>query len=102
MDYIHDTTAFELSTAHGNPMSIPPAYADHYYAQLADTMAQLASLRFLEFFAANIRNPHTRRVYARAAEDFLGWCADAGVPSITAVRPVHVCAARGLALLRSA
>jgi len=49
-----------------------------------------ASLRFLEFFAANIPNPHTRRAYARAAEDFLGWCADAGVPSITAMQPVHL------------
>ena len=49
-----------------------------------------ASMRFLEFFAANIRNPHTRRAYARAAEEFLAWCADAGVTSITAVQPVHV------------
>jgi hypothetical protein len=47
-------------------------------------------MRFLEFFAANIRNPHTRRVHARAAEEFLTWCADAGVPSITGVQPVHV------------
>jgi hypothetical protein len=30
-----------------------------------------ASMRFLEFFTANIRNPHTRRAYARAAEEFL-------------------------------
>jgi integrase/recombinase XerC len=30
-----------------------------------------ASMRFLEFFAANIRNPHTRRAYARGAEEFL-------------------------------
>ena len=49
-----------------------------------------ASMRFLEFFAANIRNPHTRRAYARAAEEFLTWCASAGVPSIAAVQPVHV------------
>src|SRR6266550_3837949 len=49
-----------------------------------------AGMRFLEFFAANIRNPHTRRVYARAADEFLAWCADAGVPSIGAVQPVHV------------
>jgi len=49
-----------------------------------------ASMRFLEFFAANIRNPHTRRAYARAAEEFLAWCAAAGVPSIGAVQPVHV------------
>jgi hypothetical protein len=38
-----------------------------------------ASMRFLEFFAANIRNPHTRRAYARAAGEFLAWCEDAGV-----------------------
>jgi site-specific recombinase XerC len=49
-----------------------------------------ASMRFLEFFAANIRNPHTRRAYARAAEEFLAWCDVAGVPWIAAVQPVHV------------
>jgi site-specific recombinase XerD len=49
-----------------------------------------AGTRFLEFFAANIRNPHTRRAYARAADEFLGWCASVGVPSIAAVQPVHV------------
>jgi len=41
-------------------------------------------MRFLEFFAANIRNPHTRRAYARAADEFLTWCASVGVPSIAA------------------
>jgi hypothetical protein len=35
-----------------------------------------ASVRFLEFFAAAIRNPHTRRAYARAVGAFLNWCAD--------------------------
>jgi site-specific recombinase XerD len=49
-----------------------------------------AELRFLEFFAANIRNPHTRRAYYRAADEFLTWCASAGVPSIAAVQPVHI------------
>ena len=38
--------------------------------------------RFLEFFAANIRNTHTRRAYYRAAEEFLDESASAGVPSI--------------------
>lgn len=51
-----------------------------------------AGVRFLEFFASAIRNPHTRRAYARAAGDFLAWCASAGVPSITAVQPLHVAA----------
>jgi len=51
-----------------------------------------ACRRFLEFFAANIRNPHTRRAYGRAVADFLAWCDDNGVPSVTAVQPLHVAA----------
>ena len=51
---------------------------------LVATAGERAGMRFLEFFAANIRNPHTRRAYARAADEFLAWCASAGVPSIGA------------------
>ena len=51
-----------------------------------------ACIRFLEFFASTIRNPHTRRAYARAVGSFLTWCGDAGVPSIAAVQPLHVAA----------
>lgn len=51
-----------------------------------------AGLRFLEFFAAAIRNPHTRRAYARATGAFLAWCDDHGVASIAAVQPLHVAA----------
>src|SRR5271165_124314 len=51
-----------------------------------------ASLRFLEFFAANIRNPHTRRAYSRAVVDFLAWCEEHGARSIENVRPLHVAA----------
>src|ERR1700720_650341 len=58
--------------------------------ELIAAAGERASMRFLEFFAANIRNPHTRRAYARAAEEFLGWCASVGVRSITDVQPVHV------------
>ena len=57
---------------------------------LVAVAGERASMRFLEFFAANIRNPHTRRAYARAADEFLAWCASAGVPSIGAVQPLHV------------
>jgi hypothetical protein len=42
-----------------------------------------ARVRFLEFFAANIRNPNTRRAYYRAAEEFLTCCATADVRSIS-------------------
>ncbi len=59
---------------------------------LVVSAGEQASIRFLEFFASAIRNPHTRRAYARAAGDFLSWCAAAGVTSITAVQPLHVAA----------
>jgi len=57
---------------------------------LVASAGERASVRFVEFFASAIRNPHTRRAYARAAGDFLAWCAGAGVPSIVAVQPLHV------------
>ena len=49
-----------------------------------------ARVRFLEFFAANIRNPNTRKAYARSTAAFLAWCASYGVVSIAAVQPLHV------------
>ena len=41
-----------------------------------------ASFRFLEFFTAQIRNPHTRRAYARAAGEFFDWLQAKGVTQI--------------------
>ena len=49
-----------------------------------------APMRFLEFLCSHIRNSHTRRAYYRATEEFLAWCASAGVSSIADVQPVHV------------
>ena len=49
-----------------------------------------ASMRFLEFFAANIRNPNTRGAYSRAAKEFLAWCQVNGVASMADVVPLHV------------
>ena len=59
---------------------------------LVTAAGERASIRFLEFFAANIRNPHTRRAYYRAAQEFLAWCGSVGLSSIAAVEPVHVAA----------
>jgi site-specific recombinase XerD len=59
---------------------------------LVRAAGERASVRFLEFFASNIRNPNTRRAYAHAVGDFMAWCAQAGVTSITAVQPLHVAA----------
>src|SRR5208282_2759448 len=67
------------------PIASPPTLPG-----LVAVAGERASMRFLEFFAANIRNSHTRRAYGRAAEEFLAWCAGVGVPSIAAVQPVRV------------
>ena len=51
-----------------------------------------AKVRFLEFFAANIRNRQTRRAYAQAMGEFLAWCEERRVASIADVKPLHVAA----------
>jgi site-specific recombinase XerD len=51
-----------------------------------------ARTRFVEFFASNIRNPHTRRAYAGAIGEFLEWCRRRGVKALDEVRPLHVAA----------
>ena len=73
-----------------NQREFAPSLSNSSIPTLIAAAGERASMRFLEFFTANIRNPHTRRAYARAAEEFLTWCASAGVPSIAVVQPVHV------------
>ena len=51
-----------------------------------------AAQRTLEFFTANIRNPNTRRSYARAVSEFSHWCAEHGLHTLTDIGPVHVAA----------
>ena len=50
-----------------------------------------ASLRYVEFFTAQIRNANTRTAYARACERFLIWCETLGL-DLARVGPVHVAA----------
>src|ERR1700683_4709379 len=48
-----------------------------------------AGWRYVEFFTANIRNPHTRRAYARAYGRVFAWCEDRGL-TLTTIRPFDV------------
>lgn len=47
---------------------------------------------FLEFFTANIRNPNTRKAYARVAAEFATWCEEKGLRELAGIQPVHVAA----------
>ena len=48
-----------------------------------------AGWRYVEFFTANISNPHTRRAYARACRDFFAWCEGRGL-TLATIRPFDV------------
>jgi len=43
-------------------------------------------MRYPRILRGQHPHPHTRRAYARAADEFLAWCASVGVPSIGAVQ----------------
>ena len=49
-----------------------------------------AGKRYVEFFTANIRNPNTRKAYARAAVEFAAWCEMNGLDELRDIEPVHV------------
>jgi len=50
---------------------------------------ETAAWRYIDFFTANIRNPNTRRAYARACSQFFAWCDERG-RSLGTIRPFDV------------
>jgi hypothetical protein len=60
-------------------------FTPHDLPALLAAAGERAHVRFIEFFTANIRNRNTRRAYAQAVREFLAWCEDHRVSSITAV-----------------
>jgi site-specific recombinase XerD len=51
-----------------------------------------AAKRTLEFFTAQIRNPNTRKAYARSVSEFAAWCEVHGLHDLAGIEPVHVAA----------
>lgn len=51
-----------------------------------------ATRRFLEFFAATIRNTNTRMAYYRAVLRFCAWCDQHRLDALVAIEPLHVAA----------
>jgi site-specific recombinase XerD len=65
------------------------AYAATLVPALIADAGDAAGWRYIEFFTANIRNPNTRRAYARACSRFFEWCDDRGL-TLTTIRPFDV------------
>ncbi len=51
-----------------------------------------SSRRTAEFFAAHIRNPHTRQAYLRGVGDFANWCREQRIGPLAAIQPIEVAA----------
>ena len=51
-----------------------------------------AQKRFVEFFAAQIRNRNTRETYLRAVVDFFDWSEEMDIGELLDIEPVHVAA----------
>jgi site-specific recombinase XerD len=68
-----------------------PIDGAHLVPALIAHAGDAAGWRYVEFFAANIRNPNTRRAYARACGTFFAWCENRGL-TLTTIRPIDVAA----------
>ena len=74
----------------GQSLIVQPAAAQ--LPAIVAAAGPAAAERFLEFFGANIRNPNTRRGYARQVGQFLSWCEGRGITQLQQIRPMTVAA----------
>ena len=74
----------------GGEIAASPGATQVVPALIADAGEQ-AGWRYVEFFTANIRNPNTRRAYARACSRFFAWCEERGL-TLATIRPYDVAA----------
>jgi hypothetical protein len=72
-----------LVVANGDGMLMPRVIADG---------GDQAARRFLEIFAATIKNKNTRMAYHRAAVRFFAWCDHHNIGEIADIEPLHVAA----------
>jgi integrase/recombinase XerD len=71
--------------------SFPLAFAGGPFPKLIAAAGPEATQPFIEFFTANIRNPNTRKAYARAVVQFLDW-SEKHQLDLKSLRPFHVAA----------
>lgn len=57
---------------------------------LVAAAGERAAARFLDYFTSNIRNPHTRKAYAKDIGNFVAWCEARGVTALSEIQPLHM------------
>lgn len=78
----------EIASSTSLPVSVMGMSLPRLFAGTTERQA----IRVAEFFAAQIRNPNTRRAYLRAVTDFAAFCEARGVAVLDQVQPLHVAA----------
>ena len=81
MNDLVPTKAARSAVSISGNVVIPPAIAG---------AGEKAVRRFLEFFAATIRNRTTREAYYRAACSFFAWLEQRGIGELADIEPMHV------------
>jgi site-specific recombinase XerD len=79
---MNDLTLIEQSLAQRGIAPLPSLFAPD----------EPTARRVFEFFTANIRNPNTRKAYAKAVSDFAFWCEAKGLEQLRSIQPFHVAA----------
>jgi len=80
-----------LPVIRSDAVSLSAPTSTHVVPALVASLGEPAAWRYVEFFTANIRNPNTRRAYARACSRFFAWCEDRGL-TLASIRPFDVAA----------
>ncbi|MCB1098180.1 MAG: tyrosine-type recombinase/integrase [Verrucomicrobiae bacterium] len=86
----HVPVAVEQDSRNSSGFSL--ALPVQFQPKLITQAGEAASRRYLEFFAAQIRNKNTREAYMRACSRFLDWCDQVHIPHLEDIEPVHVAA----------
>jgi hypothetical protein len=90
----------EPKTSHA-PTVVPPdkplrisraVAADIVVPAIVADAGDHAARRFLEFFAATIRNKNTRIAYLHAVSRFFAWCEHYHLGQLVNIEPLHVAA----------
>jgi site-specific recombinase XerD len=69
---------------------LPADVGLHVVPALVRAAGDRGAYRFLEFFAAHIRNPNTRAAYFRDVCAFFSWCEQRHVTDVSEIRSGHV------------
>jgi site-specific recombinase XerD len=87
-----DRESKALVAAESRPLKSVAARAGMLVPRVIAEAGDQAARRFLEFFAATIRNKNTRQAYYHATVRFFAWCDRHKIGEIADIEPLHVAA----------